>query len=181
MRNYSDEGIVIKRHDLGEADRLLTIYTKNSGKKTYIAKGVRKISSKRAGSIELFNHIKLSAIKGKADIDILGEIEVIDSHGGWKTQLGRVTLAYQLAETVDKLTPDQDPNIRLFILLKNGLSQIGTFDKNWESQTQIWLISVMKELGFWSEEEFTGDIHEFIENVSARSFQSAKLLNRLRT
>jgi len=59
MKSYKTEGIIIKRKNFGEADRILTIFTKNKGKISIVAKGVRKINSRRAPHIELLQKQKL--------------------------------------------------------------------------------------------------------------------------
>ena len=98
MNSYSDVGIVLKRLKLGEADKLVTFYTQRHGKVTAIARGLRRPTSKRAGSLELFNIVKSSFIKGKGELDTLAEVQILESHSGWRKHLGRVNLAYQLAE-----------------------------------------------------------------------------------
>ena len=59
QRRYSTEAIVLKRSDLGEADRILTLFTPHKGKVHVIAKGVRRITSKRAGHLELLSRSQL--------------------------------------------------------------------------------------------------------------------------
>ena len=58
-RTYKTEGIILKRINFGEADRILTSYTKHFGKISLLAKGVRKITSRKGGNIELFNQTVL--------------------------------------------------------------------------------------------------------------------------
>ena len=53
--SFSSEGLVIKRKDVGEADKIVTIFSKNQGKISVIAKGVRKVTSRRAGNLELLS------------------------------------------------------------------------------------------------------------------------------
>ncbi|MBI2593599.1 DNA repair protein RecO, partial [Candidatus Daviesbacteria bacterium] len=65
MPSVAVEGIILKRTNFGEADRMLTVLTKNLGKITVIARGVRKITSRRAGNVELLNVVKLGLFKGK--------------------------------------------------------------------------------------------------------------------
>jgi len=77
MRSYKTEGIVLKRINYGEADRILTIYTKRHGKIRAIAKGVRKLTSRKAGSLELFNNVVLFLVKGK-NLDIITEAQTVD-------------------------------------------------------------------------------------------------------
>ena len=76
LRTYSSEGIVLSRKNYGEADRILVILSKNFGKLSLLAKGIRKIKSKKRGSLEIFCQIKFSAVNGHGfDIMTLQELE----------------------------------------------------------------------------------------------------------
>ena len=75
--SFKTEGIILKRMNYGEADRILTIYTLHHGKIRAMAKGVRKLQSRKAGSLELFNHSVLFLIKGK-NLDLVTEAQTID-------------------------------------------------------------------------------------------------------
>lgn len=182
MRSVTDEGVIIKRLNIGEADRLITLFTKSHGKVTVIARGVRKLSSKRAGTLELFNLIKAQIVKGRGELDTLAEIQAISTFKPWRKHLGRVTLAYQMCEAVDKLTADHQPHSQVFSILVTALSQIGNLKKDWKLSIESWLLDILIDLGFWPrDKEFIGDIVELIEGISSRSYNSPKLLSRLRT
>ncbi|MBI2622470.1 DNA repair protein RecO, partial [Candidatus Microgenomates bacterium] len=72
MRSYRAEGIILKRTNFGEADRFLTVFSKRHGKIKILAKGVRRITSRRGPNIELFNLATLYIHKGR-HLDILTE------------------------------------------------------------------------------------------------------------
>lgn len=181
MRSYSVEGIVIKRANLGEADKLVTLFTKTRGKLTLVARGVRKLTSRRAGSLELFNHIKVAVASGRGELDTLTEVQTLATFPAWRRSLGRITLAYQLAEAVDKLTPDHQPQPRIFEILSASLSQISRLGADWKPQIEGWLVEIIRELGYWPKNrEFKGDINQYIEIISSRPFHSPQLLSRLK-
>lgn len=181
MRSYTIEGIIIKRSNLGEADKLITLFTRDHGKMTVIARGIRKLTSKRAGSLELFNLVKVGVVPGRGRMDTMTEVQQIKSYSNWRKHMGRVNIAYQLVETVDKLTPENEPHPQIFSILCSGLEQIGDLGDQWQRTVEGWLLQIVAELGFWSEDQkFNGDIYTLIEEVSERSFNSPKLLNKLR-
>lgn len=181
MHSYSVEGIVLKRLNFGEADRILTLFTRDSGKITVLAKGIRKISSKRAGSLELFNHIKCNLVRGKGELDTLIEVELHHPFSSWRKHLGRINIAYQTCEVIDKLTPEHQPHPQIFEILKYCLSQIGQLDSNWKLTTDDWLLQILIELGFWPKDrKFSGDVQKFIEDLINRPLNSPKLLNKLK-
>ena len=181
MTSYSDQGVVIKRSNFGEADRIVTLFTKNHGKVTVIARGVRKPSSKRAGSIELFNLIKASFIKGRGELDTLGEVQSLETYPSWRKYLGRVNLAYQLVEIIDKLTPDPQPHPEIFEILHHFLSQISHMGSDWELKIKNFKLKILVALGYWPEGKVhVGDVDHFIENLINRPLNSSKLLKKLK-
>lgn len=181
MRSFTVEGIVLKRLDTGEADRVVTLFTRSHGKVTAIARGVRKITSRRAGSIELFNHVRAHIIQGKGSLDILGEVQLVNSFPDWRKAIGRVTLAFQLAEAIDKLTPDREVHPQLFHILSTSLTDISRLSSDWKRVTDDWLVQIVQELGYFPRrEEFKGNIQEFIEDISSRPLHSLKLLTKLK-
>jgi DNA repair protein RecO (recombination protein O) len=126
-RLYRTEGIVLRRHDFGEADRLLTIFTPWLGKIRVLAKGVRKPTSRKAGHVELFTHSRLMIAKGRS-LDIVTQAETINSFLPVKGELARTSCAYYVAELVDRFTAEGEENRRLFDLLLNALSWLGEAD-----------------------------------------------------
>ena len=181
MTSYTDQGVVIKRSNFGEADRIITLFTQSHGKVTVIARGVRKPTSKRAGSIELFNLIKASFIKGRGELDTLGEVQSLATFPSWRKHLGRVNLAYQLAEVIDKLTPDHQPHPGVFVILLRSLSEIGNLKIDWELEIGNWKLQILQDLGYWPENKVhIGEVDHFIENLINRPLNSSKLLKKLK-
>ena len=74
-RTYRTEAIVLRRKDIGEADRILTLFTPGAGKVRAVAKGIRKPRSRKAGHLELFTCAKLLLAVGR-DLDIITQAEV---------------------------------------------------------------------------------------------------------
>jgi DNA repair protein RecO (recombination protein O) len=180
MHNYTVLGLVVKRTNFGEADKIITLFTHSRGKVAAMARGVRKISSKRGGSLELFNLIKASVHPGRGDFDTLGEVQVLDTFPAWRMHLGRVSMAFQLAEAIDKLTPDREAHPKIFELLCSNLSQISFLGSNWKITCDNWLVEIVQELGYWPKtKSFTGNIYEFIENITSRPLHSPAILKRL--
>jgi len=90
-RRYSSDAIILSRKNYGEADRFLTVYSKNFGKLRLLAKGVRRPKSKKRGHIEVFSQLKFSASKGKG-IDLITEAETIASFEVIRKDLKKVTV-----------------------------------------------------------------------------------------
>jgi len=179
-RSYKTEGIILKRTNFGEADRILTIYTKHYGKIRALAKGVRKITSRKGGNVEAFNHVSLFLAQGR-NLDIVSEAEVINSFKSWRKNLRKVGLAYYFSELVDKLTPDGQANRVVFELLREFLGKIGQ-----ESESKLirsFEEQLLEELGFGVPEALKktpGSLKSYIETIIEKKIQSPKILRKLK-
>jgi DNA repair protein RecO (recombination protein O) len=123
QRLYRVSAIVLRRRDQGEADRLLTVLTRDRGKLTLLAKGVRRPASRKAGHIEPFTLVDLLAAKGKS-LDLVTQAETVAAHRTLREDLWRSTWAYYVAELADAFTVDEDPQALLFDLLAETLDRL---------------------------------------------------------
>ncbi|MCS6939415.1 MAG: DNA repair protein RecO [Roseiflexus sp.] len=114
-RVYRSEAIVIRRSDIGEADRVLTILTP-SGKRRVVAKGARKTQSRLAGHIELFTHTILMLAIGR-NLHIVTQSSPLDRFERLRADLERIGAAYYAAELADRLIEEESENRRAFELL----------------------------------------------------------------
>jgi len=117
---YKTEGIVLKSMEYEEADKIVTIYTKNYGKITAIAKGVRKTKSKFGSSLEILTHSNFLIYKGR-NIDIVSQTEILESFFSTSKEVIKFAFAVNCVEVVNRLTEEQEINIGLFNLLKEVL------------------------------------------------------------
>src|SRR5689334_19975989 len=124
MRSYRVEGIVIKRKDFGEADRILTVFTRHQGKIQVIAKGVRKINSRRAAHVELLNQSILTLHEGK--LPILTEAETLNHYSLLKNDLRRAGFAFYICELLDGLLADHQESKSTFGLVETVLNRLET-------------------------------------------------------
>ncbi len=114
-RVYRTEGLILRRSDFGEADRLLLLATPE-GKQRVVAKGVRKTTSKLAGHLELFTHTSLMLALGR-NLDLITQSQTLSHHALLRSDLRRLSAAYYAAELYDRLTEEGDPSSALFSLL----------------------------------------------------------------
>jgi DNA repair protein RecO (recombination protein O) len=124
-RTYRTEAIVLRRKDIGEADRILTLLTPGGGKVRVIAKGIRKPRSRKAGHLELFTRTKLLLAVGH-DLDIITQAEVVDAYRPVREDLLRSAYAGYMVELLDRFTPDAQENPDLYELLTQGLEWAAT-------------------------------------------------------
>lgn len=119
-RTFRTEAIVIKRHNFGEADRLLTLFSREYGKIRAIAKGARKPQSRKTGHVELFMRSKFLLARGK-DLHIITQAEMIEGYLPLHDDLVRATYAAYAVELLDRLTAEEDPHKDIYLLLAQAL------------------------------------------------------------
>ncbi len=127
-RLYRTEGIVLRRSDLGEADRLLVLFTPGLGKLRVVAKGVRKVPSRKAGHVEPFMRSQFLVARGR-DLDIVTQAEVLDTYQGLRRELVRTTYAYYVADLVDAFGEEGGENQPLYQLLAAALERLAAGDE----------------------------------------------------
>jgi len=123
MANYKTRGIIIRRSNFGEADRLLTIFTERFGKVKAIAKGARKQQSKLAGNLEPFCLTNFVIAEGR-NLDIVTEAEIINCFFKIRNNLKSVNSSFYLAEVIDKLSEEREAHSDVFNLLLQTLEKI---------------------------------------------------------
>lgn len=123
MRAFKTEGIILKRRNFGEADRILTVFTLQKGKLSILAKGVRRITSRRAGNVELLNRVSIFLHQTKG-LPILTEAVGLESYQKLKEDLTLSTYAYHIIELVDKLTAENQENPYVYTELVEVLKRL---------------------------------------------------------
>ena len=120
MRTYTASGIVLRRIDLGEKDRILTVFTKEHGKLSAVAKGSRRPGSRLSGASEPFTHSRMFLATGR-DLDVLSQADVKESFPNVKAAMASVAHAIYLLELVDRFTEERHPNPELFDTLLSAM------------------------------------------------------------
>jgi DNA repair protein RecO len=145
---FRTEGVILRRRTFGEADRILTIYTRDYGKVTCLAKGVRRPRSKKAGHVELGNWCKVFIARGK-NIDLLTEVEAKRAFGIANFSEEKANRIYHLLELVESLTAEHQKNQQVFILLVHFLKRIA-MEENFDLVSSVFKIKLLSSLGFFS-------------------------------
>ncbi len=155
-QRYQTKGIILKRVDYAEADRILTLFTPDRGKVSVIAKGVRKPKSKLAGGIELFSVCNIGAIKGRRDIDTLISTRLENHFENIIKDYDCLQLAYDVLRLMDSIT-DEEAGEEYFYVLESVLELLDDVRMN-DSVAMSWFyMQIMKLNG--SEPSLLKDIH----------------------
>ena len=119
---YRDEAIVLRTHKLGEADRIITLLTRQHGRVRAVAKGVRRTTSRFGSRLEPFTHVDLQLAEGR-NLDTITQAETITPFAkGLGLDYDRYTAGTVMLETADRLvTEEREPSVQQFLLLVGGL------------------------------------------------------------
>ena len=174
---YRVTAIILRRSSVGEADKILTIFSKNIGKLRVIAKGIRKISSRRGPHVDLFNEVTMMLHHGKA-MDIVTEVTTIRTYRTGLSTWIRMRAAYLVVEVVDKLIPEHVEHQDIYTKLHQVFESIETSQ---ETALDDVLLSFCNEvlisLGFMSIEKKSTSLSSvvaFVERVAERKIKTAK-------
>lgn len=122
-RVFRTEAVVLRRHDLGEADRLVSVYTPEHGKLRLVAKGVRRPRSRKAGHLEPLTHTSLMIARGR-ELDIITQAEAIETFPMLQNDLARLAQATYAVELVDRFTLGEGDSRLLYRLLVETLGRL---------------------------------------------------------
>ena len=145
-RNYQTEAIILKKTKLGEADRILTLYTPDLGKIQAVAKGIRRPKSKLAGHLELLTHSLVSLARGR-NLDTITGSQTISSFLPLKSDLELTSYALYATELVSQFTADHIENRPLFRLLLEVMEQLCQAS-NSELVLRYFELHLLNEVGY---------------------------------
>ncbi len=142
---YEDEGVVLKTIKLGEADRIVTLFTRDNGKIRAVAKGIRKTKSRFGGRLEPFTQVQLMVYKGR-NLDTITNADIVSSFHQVTDDLRRLTSASALVEIVEKITPDREEARSTYSLLVAGLQALA--DGRGTTVVPAFLVKLLSISGF---------------------------------
>jgi len=123
--HYRTQGLVLKKIDRGEADRIFTIYTKDFGKLEILGKAIRKISSKLRSGADIFYLSEIEFIQGKA-YKTLTDAILIDKFENLRKNSLRLRIAYKISEILDGLIKGQEADENIWQLLNETFRKLST-------------------------------------------------------
>lgn len=133
FRSVRVDAVVLRHSDYGEADRLLTVFTRQMGKLRVIAKGARKIASRKAGHIEPFTHVRLQLAKGK-DMFLVTQADTVDAYLPLRDDLTLTGQAAYVLELLDRFSyEEQTESPSTFKLLTETLARLA-------AQADVWVV-----------------------------------------
>jgi DNA repair protein RecO (recombination protein O) len=131
---FSDDALVLSTVDFGEADRMVTLFTRGHGRLTAFAAGARKSKKRFAGALEVGTHVRAKLVSGNSDTSRLDEVEIVRSFHRVREDLARIARAFYCVELCRELTRDFQPHEALFDALAHYL---GLLDDNKAGPTSL--------------------------------------------
>lgn len=173
MQYHKLTGIIINRRSVADADRFLTIFTREHGKISVYARSVRSLKSKRLGSLDLFSHIKFELVE-KGDRRTLASVELLAGNHASKTDLHNISRLFQIGELIDVLTAEDDPHPELYELLCTALTHLHRFD------TPDYMYRFKKKLldllGYWNTALTASTIDPYIDSLLTRPLRTRQMV-----
>ena len=112
---------MLRQTPLGEADRILTLFTPQLGKLSAVARGVRRPGSKTGGHLELLNRVRVTLAQGRT-LDVVTDAQAQQTFAGLRMRLPTISHAMYLAELVDSFSIERSPNVQVYRLLLESLT-----------------------------------------------------------
>ncbi len=125
MALYRDEGIVIRTQKLGEADRIITLFTREHGRVRAVAKGVRRTKSKFGARLEPASHVDIQLYTGKT-FDVVTQVETVENYGdAISSDYQKWTIASSILEAAERFSANEgEPALQQFLLLSGALKAL---------------------------------------------------------
>ncbi|MDN5744830.1 MAG: DNA repair protein RecO [Nocardioidaceae bacterium] len=146
---YRDEAIVLRTHKLGEADRIITMLTRDNGRVRAVAKGVRRTTSRWGSRLEPFTHVDLQLALGRN----LDTVTQADTRGAYAGALGydydRYTAGTVMLETAERVVVEErEPARAQFALLLGGLNAMAAGERQPSHVLDSYLLRALAIAGY---------------------------------
>jgi DNA repair protein RecO (recombination protein O) len=143
------EAIVLRTMKYRETSRIATLYTRELGKISVLAKGARDGRSRLGGALQPMNHVAvLVYMKDSRDLQLLTQCDVVRSYPGLSNDLDRMAAAMAAVELTDAVSPAEEPNTPLFRLLASTLDAVNSATKQPGNALYYFELHLLGIIGF---------------------------------
>ena len=160
---------------------LLTLLTLEEGKVVVKAKGIRKITSRRGASLDLFNLCKVALYEhASGTMPVVTEVQLVEVYAGMKQELSRVGIGYHICELVEGLLPEHQASPDVFHLTKGILASLASCSESVARSVHEFELSLLTSLGYVGSQDLSGSRASlFIEEILERKLKTRHLLPQL--
>ncbi len=150
-RVYKTPALVLRQRRLGDADKILTLYSAGEGKLDVVVKGVRKTKSRMAGHVEPLTQATFMLAKGKT-LDVVTQVETVESFQAVRDDLDRLSRGLYCAELLDKFTEPREASFPLYRLLLDTLRRLAKRE-DVDTPVRFYEMALLNALGYRPELE----------------------------
>jgi DNA repair protein RecO (recombination protein O) len=154
MKTLEAQAIILRLTDYGEADRIASLFTLEHGRSSGIARGAKRSRKRFGGALEPFAHLQLQLQQGPG-LARLASADILNIFPGIRQDLGKIGFAAYACELVERLTPEEEANPRLFRLLFCYLERLDQAPAS-PSDRRFFAVNLLKILGYQPELEVRG-------------------------
>src|SRR2546426_3522340 len=147
MPTYQADAIVLRRLDYGDADRILTLLTREYGKLAAIAKGARRSKARVGSSLDLFGRSRMMLAKGK-NLDVVAQVERRGDVRNISGALRRTAYACLVSEIADKVLEDRHPVDDVFELVAGTLDRLNDPGRSARADSAWFVMRMLDLLGY---------------------------------
>jgi DNA repair protein RecO (recombination protein O) len=185
VARYNVEAVVLKGINYSDSDKIYTLLSKDYGKIPVLAKGVRKISSRRGGNLDTLNRIIANVSESGSGFRTLLEVELLHSHKHIKKDLERSLAAYYMVELVNKTVEESSENEDVYTLLCGMLEKLDDESSDIRFVVNKFEVLFMKILGYeltldqlksFKKNELDQRIKMYVREVLGEDFKSLNIM-----
>jgi len=149
MARYTVEAIILKFTNYKDSDKIFSLFTREKGKLSATARGVRKISSRRGGNLDTLNHVQVGISEGENEkYRIITEVETLNSFKNLKKSLKNSVKGFYITELIYRLIEEGQVSESVFDLLISNLGKLETHLDNEVSRVNAFEIALLELLGY---------------------------------
>lgn len=148
MKKSKVLAVVIKSTNYRDRDKIYTLYTRENGKISAIARGVRKISSKRAGNLDSMNLVRLSLTEEKTGFKTIDEVSSLSTFKNLKKTYDLSVKCSYVMELVYKTVEEEEPQSKVFDLLVKFLKLAEKYPNDIDTAVIFFEINFLLETGY---------------------------------
>lgn len=164
IRHLKTETIVLRKKDLLNKDVLISFFTKELGKLTVLAKGVKKITSRRSPHLQTGNLINI-LLSQKNDRYYLQESQLISGFSELKKAENKVRELYSFLFILDRLLPENQKEEHVYNLTKKFIIDLSNPDEKARIGLSKYLNKLMGSLGYLHEEKNLPELRSLIQEI----------------
>lgn len=172
-RQYSSEGILIAKRSHSEADKIFVILAKKYGKIRLLAKGVKKLKSRKRGHLEVFSQVRFSAVN-LPGMDLVTEVELINDFPTVRSNLSKMTLGFYFCEVVNKITREGEKHDDIYQLMLEHFNELEN-TKRLKLLRLKFIFNLLVLLGYWSQDKKMIEADQVLEQVIERRINSFQI------